>query len=105
MSIGKLAPLEMSTQVKRPLESEGIESPNKKTRYKGTQVQKENLATSLNARKKELSVNLDNSRYPRLCQWRRWNVAGGRPDLRAILNRGHYQIAVDHASDNSTKLR
>lgn len=61
-SIDKSAPLEIPTQVKRPLESEGIESLSKKARYEDQQVQKvkEQLAARLDVNKKEASVNLDN---------------------------------------------
>lgn len=61
-SIDKSAPLEIPTQVKRPLESDGIESIAKKARYEDTQVQKvrEQLAARLDVNKKEASVNIDN---------------------------------------------
>lgn len=61
-SIDKSAPLEIPTQVKRPLESDGLESMAKKARYEDTQVQKvrEQLAARLDVNKKEASVNIDN---------------------------------------------
>lgn len=61
-SIDKSAPLEIPTQVKRPLETDGIESTSKKARYEDTQVQKvrEQLAARLDVNKKEVSVNIDN---------------------------------------------
>lgn len=62
-SIDKSAPLEIPTQVKRPLESDGLESIAKKARYEDTQkVQKvrEQLAARLDVNKKEASVNIDN---------------------------------------------
>lgn len=61
-SIDKSAPLEIPTQVKRPLESDGNELPAKKARFEDTQVQKvrEQLAARLDVNKKEVSVNIDN---------------------------------------------
>lgn len=61
-SIDKSAPLEIPTQVKRPIESDAIESLSKKARYEDTQVQKvrEQLAARLDVNKKEASVNIDN---------------------------------------------
>lgn len=61
-SIDKSAPLEIPTQVKRPLEGDGLEQIAKKARYEETQVQKvrEQLAARLDVNKKEVSVNLDN---------------------------------------------
>lgn len=61
-SIDKSAPLEIPTQVKRPLESDGLDSIAKKARYEDTQVQKvrEQLAARLDVNKKEASVNIDN---------------------------------------------
>lgn len=61
-SIDKSAPLEIPTQVKRPIESDGIDSIAKKARYEDTQVQKvrEQLAARLDVNKKEASVNIDN---------------------------------------------
>lgn len=61
-SIDKSAPLEIPTQVKRPLESDGLENLAKKARYEDTQVQKvrEQLAARLDVNKKEASVNIDN---------------------------------------------
>lgn len=61
-SIDKSAPLEIPTQVKRPLDTEGIESLSKKPRYEDTQVQKvkEQLAARLDVNRKEASVNLEN---------------------------------------------
>lgn len=61
-SIDKSAPLEIPTQVKRPLDTDGIESISKKARYEEQQVQKvkEQLAARLDTNKKEASVNLDN---------------------------------------------
>lgn len=61
-SIDKSAPLEIPTQVKRPLESDGIESMAKKARYEEVQVQKvrEQMAARLDVNKKEVSVNIDN---------------------------------------------
>lgn len=61
-SIDKSAPLEIPTQVKRPLESDGLENLAKKARYEDTQVQRvrEQLAARLDVNKKEASVNIDN---------------------------------------------
>ena len=63
-SIDKSAPLEIPTQVKRPMESDGaaLDSIAKKARYENTQVQKvrEQLAARLDVNKKEASVNIDN---------------------------------------------
>lgn len=61
-SIDKSAPLEIPTQVKRPLEGDGLENIAKKARYEDTQVQKvrEQLAARLDVNKKEVAVNLDN---------------------------------------------
>lgn len=61
-SIDKSAPLEIPTQVKRPIESDGLDSIAKKARYEDTQVQKvrEQLAARLDVNKKEASVNIDN---------------------------------------------
>lgn len=60
-SIDKSAPLEIPTQVKRPLESEGMDSIAKKARFEDTQVQKvrEQLAARLDVNRKESSVNID----------------------------------------------
>lgn len=48
--------------MKRPLETDGLESMAKKARYEDTQVQKvrEQLAARLDVNKKEASVNIDN---------------------------------------------
>jgi parafibromin len=61
-SIDKSAPLEIPTQVKRPMESDGMDSMAKKARYEDTQVQKvkEQLAARLDVNRKEASVNIDN---------------------------------------------
>lgn len=61
-SIDKSAPLEIPTQVKRPLEADGSEVVAKKARFEETQVQKvkEQLAARLDVNKKEVSVNIDN---------------------------------------------
>ncbi|XP_050077483.1 parafibromin [Anopheles maculipalpis] len=61
-SIDKSAPLEIPTQIKRPAESDGLDSLAKKARYEDTQVQKvkEQLAARLDVNKKEASVNIDN---------------------------------------------
>lgn len=61
-SIDKSAPLEIPTQLKRPLESDGLENLTKKARYEDTQVQRvrEQLAARLDVNKKEASVNIDN---------------------------------------------
>lgn len=61
-SIDKSAPLEIPTQVKRPLEGDGLDHIAKRARYEETQVQKvrEQLAARLDVNKKEVSVNLDN---------------------------------------------
>ncbi|KAG4071525.1 hypothetical protein HA402_011679 [Bradysia odoriphaga] len=61
-SIDKSAPLEIPTQVKRPIESDGLDSIAKKARYEDTQVQqvRERLAARLDVNKKEASVNIDN---------------------------------------------
>lgn len=61
-SIDKSAPLEIPTQVKRPLESDGSDNLAKKARYADTQVQRvrEQLAARLDVNKKEASVNIDN---------------------------------------------
>lgn len=54
--------MEIPTQVKRPLETDGLETIAKKARYEDTQVQKvrEQLAARLESNKKEVSVNIDN---------------------------------------------
>lgn len=54
--------MEIPTQVKRPLETDGLETIAKKARYEDTQVQKvrEQLAARLDVNKKEASVNIDN---------------------------------------------
>jgi len=105
-SIDKSAPLEIPTQVKRPLESEGGESLSKKARYEEQQVQKvkEKLAARLDGNKKEASVNLENIKSlsetmssekiaaikaKRLAIKRvtiKRNDADDGPDLRAILD-------------------
>ncbi|KAL5289688.1 CDC73 family protein [Megaselia abdita] len=63
-SIDKSAPLEIPTQVKRSIESDGssVEPMSKKARYEETQVQnfREQLAARLDVNKKEASVNIDN---------------------------------------------
>lgn len=63
-SIDKSAPLEIPTQVKRPLDGgDGSEMvAAKKARFEDTQVQKvkEQLAARLDVNKKEVSVNIDN---------------------------------------------
>ncbi|GAB0095830.1 CDC73 [Sergentomyia squamirostris] len=61
-SIDKSAPLEIPTQVKRTIETDGNESLAKKARFEDTQVQKvkEQLAARLDVNKKEASVNIDN---------------------------------------------
>ena len=63
-SIDKSAPLEIPTQVKRPLDAEGSSDVTaaKKARFEDTQVQKvkEQLAARLDVNKKEVSVNIDN---------------------------------------------
>lgn len=61
-SIDKSAPLEIPTQVKRPIESDGLDSIAKKARYEDTQMQKvrEQLVARLDVNKKEASVNIDN---------------------------------------------
>lgn len=63
-SIDKSAPLEIPTQVKRPLDADGSSdvAAAKKARFEDTQVQKvkEQLAARLDVNKKEVSVNIDN---------------------------------------------
>lgn len=62
-SIDKSAPLEIPTQVKRSLESDGLDSLAKKARFEDTkevQKVKEQLAARLDVNKKEASVNIDN---------------------------------------------
>lgn len=61
-SIDKSAPLEIPTQIKRPADSDVLETLAKKARYEDTQVQKvkEQLAARLDVNKKEASVNIDN---------------------------------------------
>uniref|UniRef100_A0A1A9VVX6 Parafibromin n=1 Tax=Glossina austeni TaxID=7395 RepID=A0A1A9VVX6_GLOAU len=63
-SIDKSAPLEIPTQVKRPVEGDatGGENAAKKARFEDTQVQKvrEQLAARWDVNKKETTVNIDN---------------------------------------------